>query len=208
MPTLQQNLEPARTAVLVIDVQNDFCSPDGATAKSGRSVKALTDMVPRLMLLLEGAREHGVNVIFVQANGSTATDSAVWMHRASEKPRAGNCREGTWGAEFYGVSPQLGEAVVVKHRNSGFYNTRLDSVLRTLKVETLVVTGVATNVSVETTARDAVQRDYNVVFVEDCTAAYDQAAHDATLFNMRNFFGVVSSCNEVLGIWGRYNRSK
>jgi ureidoacrylate peracid hydrolase len=208
MPTLLQNLEPARTAVLVVDVQNDFCSPEGATAKSGRSVKACTDMVPRLMRLIDGARDAGVNVIFVQANGGRWTDSEAWLYRASEKPRSGNCREGTWGAEFYGVAPRPDEAVVPKPRNSAFFNTRLDSILRTFKVDTLVVTGVATNVSVESTVRDAVQRDYNVVLVEDCAGAYDQAAHDATLFNVRNFFGTVSTCSEVLGIWGEYDRTK
>lgn len=193
--------DPARTALLVIDVQNDFCSPDGATAKSGRSVEACVEMVPRLIRLIEGAREGGVPVIFIAASGSRWTDSEAWLYRASDKPRTGNCREGTWGAEFYGVVPRADEPVVAKHRNSGFYNTRLDSILRTLKTETVVVTGVATNISVETTARDAVQRDYHLVFVEDCTAAYDPVAHEATLYNMRNFYGTVTTSEALLRTW-------
>jgi ureidoacrylate peracid hydrolase len=152
----------------------------------------------------DAARESGVNVIFIQTIGTRWTGSDAWLYRASDKPRTGNCREGTWGAEFYGVLPRADEAVVVKHRNSAFYNTSLDSILRTLKTSTVVVAGVATNVSVETTARDAVQRDYNVVLVEDCSGAYDQAAHDATLYNIRNFFGAVASCSDVIGIWGGY----
>lgn len=193
--------DPARTALLVIDVQNDFCSPDGATAKSGRSVEACVAMVPRLIRLIDGARESGVPVIFIAASGSRWTDSEAWLYRASDKPRAGNCREGTWGAEFYGVAPRDGEPVVAKHRNSGFYNTRLDSILRTLKTETVVVTGVATNISVETTARDAVQRDYHLVFVEDCTAAYDPVAHDATTYNMRTAYGTVTTSDALLRAW-------
>jgi ureidoacrylate peracid hydrolase len=204
MPNLQRLLEPSGTVVLVIDVQNDFCSPDGATARSGRSVQKCSDIIPRLTQLVDEARESGVNVIFIRTIGTRWTGSDAWLYRASDKPRTGNCREGTWGAEFYGVLPRADEAVVVKHRNSAFYNTSLDSILRTLKTSTVVVAGVATNVSVETTARDAVQRDYNVVLVEDCSGAYDQAAHDATLYNIRNFFGAVASCSDVIGIWGGY----
>jgi ureidoacrylate peracid hydrolase len=199
--TLSDIVDPASTVVLVIDVQNDFCSLDGATAKSGSSVQACIEMVPRLQRFLEGARGLAVTVIFIQALGTRWTDSEAWLYRASEKPRAGNCREGTWGAEFYGVAPGPDEAVVVKHRNSGFLNTRLDSILRTLQTRTVIVTGVATNVSVETTARDAVQRDYHVVLLEDCAAAYEQTVHDATVYNMRTFFGRVASSDEVLRIW-------
>lgn len=204
MPNLQRLLEPTGTVVLVIDVQNDFCSPDGATARSGRSVEKCSGIIPRLTKLVEAAREHDVNVIFVQTIGTRWTGSEAWLYRASDKPRTGNCREGTWGAEFYGVVPRSDEAVVVKHRNSAFYNTSLDSILRTLKATTVIVTGVATNVSVETTARDAVQRDYNVVLVEDCAGAYDQTAHDGTLYNIRNFFGVVASCSDVVDVWAAH----
>ena len=66
------------------------------------------------------------------------------------------------------------------------------------------MTGVATNVSVESTARDGVQHDYNVVLVEDCTASYYEGAHEATLFNVRTSFGTVASSGEVLQIWKDY----
>lgn len=205
MPTLHELLEPARTAVLVVDVQNDFCSPEGATAKSGVwSIAAGLEMVPRLKGFLETARRNGVQVIFARNLGTPATDSEAWLYRASDRPRGVNCRAGTWGAEFYEVFPRSDEPVVDKHRNNAFHNTRLDSILRTLRIRTLVMTGVATNVSVETTARDAVQRDYFMVMVEDCTAAYEQAAHEATLRNMRTFFGRVASSAEIGAIWESY----
>lgn len=206
MPNVQRLLDPSGTAVIVIDVQNDFCSPDGATAKSGRSVQACSAIVPHLAQLVDSAHRHGVNVIFVQTVGTRWTGSEAWLYRASDKPRTSNCREGTWGAEFYGVVPGPDDAVVVKHRNSAFYNTSLDSILRTLKTATVIVTGVATNVSVETTARDAVQRDYNVVLVEDCCGAYDPTAHDGTLYNVRNFFGSVTTSSDVCAIWSEYQR--
>lgn len=205
MPALHEILDPARAAVLVVDVQNDFCSPEGATAKSGAwPIDAIVAMVPRLEAFLDTARRYAVPVIFAQNLGSDATDSEPWLYRASDRPRRANTREGTWGAELYRVKPQPGEPVVAKVRNNAFHNTRLESVLRTLGTRTLVVTGVATNVSVETTARDAVQRDYYVVLAEDCTAAYEQAAHDATIYNIKTFFGHVASAEAIAAIWKAY----
>ena len=206
MPTLREILRPSVTAVLVVDVQNDFCSPDGGTAKAGRSVEPCVEMVPRLVNFLDASRRYGVRVIFVQAIGSHWTESETWMTRTSDVPRRSQCREGTWGAEFYGVQPASDELVVAKHRNNAFHNTRLETALRALDVRTLVMTGVATNISVETTARDAVQRDYHVVLVEDCCAAYEPAAHDATMYNIRNFFGRVASGDAVCAIWSDYAR--
>jgi ureidoacrylate peracid hydrolase len=203
VPKLEELLEPSQTAVVVIDMQNDFCSPDGATAKSGGTIAPQNAMLPQLQRFIAGARERGIAIVYLQTVASEATDSRNWLYRASDKPRNHNVREGTWGAELYGVSPLPGEIVVEKHRNNGFHNTRLDSVLRAHKIETLVVTGIATNVSVETTARDAVQRDYNVVLVDDCTAAYTPEMHAASVHNIRQFFGSVATGDEVLAAWDR-----
>jgi ureidoacrylate peracid hydrolase len=208
MARVQQILKPSQTAVLVVDVQNDFCSPDGATAKAGRSVQACVEMVPRLVTFLARVRGYGVPVIFIQALGTRWTESEAWLYRASEKPRVGSCREGTWGAELYGVAAGPDDAVVIKHRNSGFHATRLDTILRAQNIETVIVTGVATNVSVEMTARDAVQHDYNVVLVEDCCAAFEPAPHEATLYNIRSSYGTVTSANDVLDMWKGYGASK
>jgi ureidoacrylate peracid hydrolase len=205
MPNLREILDPSRSALLVIDVQNDFCSPEGNTAKSGRSIAHGLEMVPRLIEFIDVARKHKVPVIFVTAMGTPATESVPWLSRTSDVPKPGNCREGSWGAELYGVNRLPDELMIVKHRNNSFHNTRLESVLRTLKVETVLVTGVATNVSVETTARDAVQRDYYVVLVEDCCAAYERAFHEGTVENIRSFFGRVASRAEVGSIWSDYD---
>lgn len=204
MPNLTEILTPSRTAVLVIDVQNDFCDPNGATAKSGRSIDACAEMVPRLIRFLEAARSHRVPVIFVIAIGSHWTESEAWMTRTSDEPRPGLCREGSWGAELFRVAPLGDEPVVVKHRNNSFHNTRLESILRALNIRTLALTGVATNVSVETTARDAVQRDYHIVLVEDCCASYERSLHDGTVENIRGFFGRVAKHDVVCSIWDEH----
>src|SRR5262249_33658431 len=77
----------------------------------------------------------------------------------------------------------------------------LDLVLRSQGIRTVIMTGVATNVCVETTARQAFLRDYYVVFTSDCTATYSQAQHDATLFNIDQFFGQVASAEEIMACW-------
>ncbi|GGG06598.1 cysteine hydrolase family protein [Paenibacillus abyssi] len=193
-------LHPRKAAVIVVDVQNDYCHPEGACAQRGSDVSSISDMMPRLHLLLDSARKSGVPVIYIQTLHEAATDSASWTMRTNG--RSGKvCRTGTWGAEFYEVSPLPGEIVVNKHRYSAFINTRLDSVLRTLKVETLVLTGVATNVCVESTARDGFMMDYNIALVKDACSAYSGRAHEMTLENIDNHFGAVVDTNQLMVTW-------
>jgi len=200
MRGLGELVQPSTSAVIVVDVQNDFCEPEGAAAKGGSDTSAALAMIPRLQKLLDAARAHGANVIFIQTIHEPSTDSEVWLGRKKD-PTKKNCVKGTWGAEFTGIAPKPGEPVVIKHRYSAFLNTRLDSVLRTLKVENILVTGVATNVCVESTARHGYMLDYNVVFVGDCAAAYDQEAHDMTLFVHRKNFGLVATADEIMAAW-------
>lgn len=90
---------------------------------------------------------------------------------------------------------------MTKHRYGAFESSDLDLVLRSRGIRTVVMTGVATNVCVETTARQAFLRDYYVVFTSDCTAAYSQAEHEATLQNIDAFFGAVVTADEISACW-------
>jgi ureidoacrylate peracid hydrolase len=203
----QQILNPARTAVLVVDVQNDFVSPEGMTAKRGVSVTAGMAIVPALRAFLDEARARSIPVVFIHASGTPWTESEAWLHRASEAPRTGNCREGTWGAQGYELVPGPDDVLVIKHRNSGFHGTRLDVILRARKIDTVVATGVATNVSVEMTARDAVQHDYNLVVPEDLVAAYTPEQHANAIFTLRTYYGYVVPSADVLHAWNSYGKS-
>ena len=200
MRNLSELVVPSKSAVIVVDVQNDFCEPAGSAGRGGKDTAAAMAMIPTLQRFLGEARAHGTNVIFVQTIHEPSTDSEVWIGRRAD-PDARNCLKGTWGAEFTGVAPLPHEPVVVKHRYSAFINTRLDSVLRTLKVENLIVLGVSTNVCVESTARHGYMLDYHVVLVSDCSAAYDAAAHDMTLFVQRKYFGTVASADDIIASW-------
>jgi ureidoacrylate peracid hydrolase len=200
MRTLPELVIPAKSAVLVVDVQNDFCSADGALGKAGIPTGAAMEMIPNLQRLLAAARASHTPVIFVQTIHEAATDSAAWAWRMSGIV-GGCCRKNTWGAEFTEVAPAGDEPVVIKHRYSAFVNTRMDSVLRTLKCENLIMTGVSSNICVESTARHGYMLDYNIVFLSDCTAAYSTEEHEGALYNMRMHFGVVATADEVIAQW-------
>ena len=102
---------------------------------------------------------------------------------------------------LFQVRPLPGEVIVNKHRYGAFEGTDLDLVLRSRGVRSVIMTGVATNVCVETTARQAFLRDYYVVFTSDCSATFSQAQHDAALYNIDQFFGEVATSEQIMACW-------
>lgn len=191
---------PDSTALIVVDVQNDFCHPEGALAKGGNDVSMVKSMMLHLRRLIEGAHRCDVPVIYIQTIHEPATDSQIWTERMGGRSNT-VCRKGSWGADFYEISPGPEDIVVNKHRYSAFINTRLESVLRTLKVDTLVMSGVSTNVCVESTARDGYMLDYRILFAYDACAAYSLRAHEMTLENIDRFFGTVVDTDHVVRTW-------
>lgn len=213
MGDLADRLDPSKTAVIIIDVQNDFCSPGGYMHRENQPLDMVQQMLPNLKTLLSGAKDAGVPRIFFQANYATDYNwylSPVWLERARRSnPKGGHvdyavCEEGAWGFEIVdGLQPTgaADEIVMKKHRYSGFVGTELDLVLRSRGIETVVMTGVATNVCVESTSRDAFMRDYHVVLLSDCSATYSEMEQQATLANIRQYFGEVVESTDVLAIW-------
>ena len=200
--TLKAKVAPGNSAVVVVDVQNDFCAQEGVFGKVGNDLSMVEAMVPNLQRLIEGARTTGVPVIFVQAIYDPIYVAPNWYDRNArldfDVPR---CISGTWGADFYKVKPLPGETVVRKHRYSAFVDTELDLILRSQRIQTVIATGVATNICVESTARDAFMRNYYVAFVDDGSATYRKEQHDATLDNIRFGFGEVTRVDELLKCW-------
>jgi ureidoacrylate peracid hydrolase len=203
---LEQKLMNSRTAIVVVDVQNDYCHPEGALAQAGNDIGAVADMMPNLHRLLAAARVFEVPVIFIQTFHEEATDSEAWRERSNGRSMA-VCRKGSWGADFYEVAPEPGEVVVNKHRYSAFVNTRLDSILRSQKIETLIMTGVSTNVCVESTARDGFMLDYHIVLLRDACASYSTQAHEMTIKNIEGYFGEVTDTREVISLWERAGKT-
>jgi ureidoacrylate peracid hydrolase len=165
--------------------------------------------VPRLARLIEAARHAKVRCIWIRNVYNTGPNwylSEVWLEHAQRRRRGAYlsipvCEPNAWNGDFYEIKPLPDEAIVTKHRYGAFESTDLDLVLRSQGIRTVVMTGVATNVCVETTARQAFLRDYYVVFTSDCTATYDSADHEATLRNIDAYFGEVVSATQVQACW-------
>jgi ureidoacrylate peracid hydrolase len=207
--TLREKVESGHSALLIVDVQNDFCAEGGGMHREGRDLSLAQAMVPRLAALIEQARTAGVPCIWIRNVYNHAPNfylSEVWLEQALRRRKGAYveypmCERDGWGGDFYQVRPNPDEAIVVKHRYGAFECTDLDLVLRSRGIRTVIMTGVATNVCVETTARQAFLRDYYVVFTSDCTATYSQVEHDATLANIDNFFGQVAASSEIVACW-------
>lgn len=193
-------LVPARSALLVIDVQNDYCHPKGALGRHGADLGSVEPALANIRRLIEAARAAGAIVIFIRNWHQAWTNSPGWRARVPRQSEA--AQAGSWGAEFYGVAPTSGEPVIDKQRYDAFIGTPLDSALRALGRATLVMTGFGTNVCVESTARHAVFLDYHIVFTSDATGTADgQPAHEATLATIARHFGPVAVTAQIVAAW-------
>jgi ureidoacrylate peracid hydrolase len=192
-----------QSVVVVIDVQNDFCHPDGMQAEQGKDVTPIGGVVDRLATFLSHARRHEVPIVFVRTTHSGETDSPEWLDRNTGPLRAQCCQDGTWGAEFYRVGPESGEEVVEKHRYNGFTATSLEDVLRGLGRRSLLFCGVDTNICVETTLREAVCRDFRATLVQDCCGSYTAAGHQRAIASIGAGFGLVTDSADIAAHWGR-----
>ena len=188
-------------ALLVIDVQNDYCHSEGALARMGVPIDQIQNNVPQLERFLDQARSRNIPTIFVRSQQNAYTLSKAWQTRSFYQPDKIICRANSWGAEFCRVRPAPTDWVVTKHRYSAFIGTNLDLVLRSGGIKSLVIIGYTTNVCVESTARHAAMNDYLVTVVEDCTAASTTEEHLGALNNIRRYFGRTKTSAEVLNDW-------
>lgn len=201
--SLLDRLAPRRSALVVIDMQNDFCAPGGyVDAIMGKDVSAAAALLPVLDRLIAQARNAGVPVVWVRADyGHAAIPSAMLAKQLRAGIRAECCAAGTWGADWFGVAPLPREPVVTKHTYSGFHDTGLHTVLHDMQVETLVFAGVQTQICVESTVRDGHSRGYDCIVPADAVASHTPLLHDATLMNVRFLFGDVTDSATVLAAW-------
>jgi ureidoacrylate peracid hydrolase len=198
-------IAPARTAVLIIDMQVDFASPDGALG-GFIDMSVVEPALAAAQTLATDARAAGVPVVFVGLHTTPETDSAAWnerMRRRGGDPDvdAALCRAGELGSEFYGPKPLPGELVVPKTRYSGFVGTDLDVQLTRLGVDTLVVAGLTTECCVDSTVRDAFSLDYHVFVATDACAAYEADIHEASLKVMELNSAILTDTAAVAAAW-------
>ena len=200
---LSEILQPEHTALLVVDMQNDFCRPSGWMAtQAGRDLSAIDEMVPHAVALVDAARDAGVFVVFIQQTTlpDNASDTAAWIYF---KTRDGRTRtdytlDGSVGQEVISeIEPRPGEARVKKHRPSSFHETELDRLLRDRGIETVVVFGTFTQGCVLATTLDASFHDYYVVLAEDCVQSFSQRLHGVALEFMSSRYDVVPSATII-----------
>lgn len=186
----RMRLSPKKAALLVIDMQNFFLSPDSPTFTCGGA--AVMPAVKKLVKAFRKARRPVIFTRHVHHPGRLDAGIMEWWWD-------GMCLEGTPESEIHpDLAPCPEEKVVLKHRYSAFYGTDLETVLRCLKVEQLVVTGVMTNLCCESTARDAYFRDYRVFFPADATATVSEEMHVSSLLNLAFGFAYVTSSGRLL----------
>jgi ureidoacrylate peracid hydrolase len=211
MPHASLNTRPeplevdlSRSAIIVVDMQNAFASKGGLLDLAGVDIAGAAAVVRTIDAVLTAARAKGVQVIYLQtgykpdlSNGGGASspnprkETALCLMRARPELKGTLLVEGTWDFEIVPeLKPQPGDRVVLKTRYSGFAGTTLDSVLRTGEIRYLFFVGIATNVCVESTLRDAYFHEYWPVLVTDgAMQAGPPSAHEATIFNVESFFG-------------------
>ncbi len=202
--SLADKIVPATSVLLVIDMQNDYIHPEGFLGKLGLDTSPVIAMVPTLCDLLETARAAGVPVFHTRNWHRPATDSPAWLDKLARLGQTQDWRPaiaGSWGAGWYEVEPLPTEEVISKFRYDAFLGTNLEFLLRSRGIKTVVITGTATNVCVESTARAAHMRDFNLVMVADACGSASLAAHEGTLDNIATNFGEVTTAARVKQVW-------
>jgi len=201
---------PQQTALIVIDMQNAYASPGGYLDLAGFDVSATGPVIHNIKRAVAAARAAGIKVIFfqngwdnqyVEAGGKGSPNfhksNALKTMRKRPELMGKLLAKGDWDYDLVDeLQPQPGDIVLSKPRYSGFFNTQLDSLLRSYGIHHLVFTGIATNVCVESTLRDGFFLEYFGVVLEDAThQAGPDFAQKAAIYNIETFFGWVSNVN-------------
>ncbi|WP_433490297.1 cysteine hydrolase family protein [Nocardia grenadensis] len=183
-------------AVVVIDMQNDYCHPDGVFAQAGLVVRDLPALVDRINTLVSAARAAQVPVIWVRMEWADDSELGILAQRSPFLAAAG-LRTGTWGSELVaGLDVRSEDPVVVKQRFSAFYRTSLAETLA--GVAGMAVAGVRTDFCVESTVRDAFFRDLEVVVARDAVAGYFPDLHENSLRVMGTVFARIESVDALV----------
>jgi ureidoacrylate peracid hydrolase len=206
-------VELTKAAVIVVDMQNAFATKGGMLDIAGADISDAPRVVGSIKTVLVAARQAGVLVVYVQMgykpdlSNSGGPSSPNWhkelaMCLMNSRPELKGklLTEGTWDFAIVDeLKPEPGDIVVLKTRYSGFAGTTLDSQLRTRGIRYLFFAGIATNVCVESTLRDAYFQDYWPILIADgAMPAGPASMHDATLFNVEKFFGWTVGTEEFL----------
>lgn len=209
------SIEPARTAVIVVDMQNDFGSRGGMFERAGVDISGIRQVISPTARALAAARNAGIRIVYLKMaylpdlSDLGAPDSVnrvrhlrLGVGQTVTAPDGTKSRiliRDTWNSEIVReLTPEPGDLVIYKTRFSGFYNTDLHDRLQAAQVRYLIVTGCTTSICVESTVRDAMFRDYQCVLLGDCMAepigaGLPRSNHEASLLSTEVLLGWVSN---------------
>jgi ureidoacrylate peracid hydrolase len=217
-------LDPASTAVLVVDMQNDFGANGGLFDHAGIDISMIQAVVRPITNVIASARRASIPIVYLKMGfqpdlsdlGSSDSPNRVrhlffGVGKPTHAPDGSESRfliRDTWNTGILAdLKPEAGDVILYKHRFSGFYETELDAVLKDRGIRNLIVAGCTTSVCVESTVRDAMFRDYSCVVLSDCTAEpigfnLPRTNHEASLLAIQTLFGWVSTSNDFLAALG------
>ena len=168
-----------------------------------RDVSAVAHIAGNIERLAVRARQAAVPVIWIRAAYDPKYLNAPMLAKQKERGVTGQvlCAEGSWGAEFFELTPENGETIINKHRFSAFYETGLRETLQKAAISSIVVCGLSTNVCIDSTVRDGFMAGFKITVPKDCVASYSSSQHVATLENIGNVFGRVCGSDELMAEW-------
>jgi ureidoacrylate peracid hydrolase len=205
MAAIDFDIDPTLTALLVIDMQNGFASPEGTLGKAGMDISMTRGIIPRIQRLVEAAHAAGVHVFWSRQvhypDDKTRQQRLIPGHLARGAGRSMLCARGTWDAEIVEeltayIHPE--DDIIQKHRASCFYSTNLEAELRIHGIRLLVVTGTTSSFCVDSTIREAYARDFDVIVPGDAISDTEVEATRAVLRSTERFHGFVTTTDELV----------
>jgi len=191
-------LVPGRTVHVVIDDQNDFLHPEGWYAHNGIDISHMQRVIEPTRLLNEECRRRGVPIVWTRHGTRGVEDGGPFMEIRALL-REGGLRQGTWGYQILEeLGPRAEDWYVEKTRLSAFFQTNLELVLRSLRAETVLLTGVLTNQCVGATCKDALFRDFKPVVVEECVGTTLPHLHGPAIEMISVGWGQVNTLEQTL----------
>lgn len=203
--TLEQQSDPGLSALVIVDMINDLCHPDGIAAKN-RDLLPVKAIIPRIQALVTSAKRAAIPVIYVLHTTlpGRVSNSGPWTAAREMALRSAPDLglDGSWGqAVIDELKPAPGDPLIKKFRYSAFRSTPLDRLLRSRGRQSAVFTGVSTNVCVMASAHDALELDYYSIIVEDAMASWDMDLHFAALKMFRARYGLTCQTAELVRLW-------
>lgn len=196
-------ISPKNTALIIIDVQNDYCSPIGKMAKRGFTVSHLSKLTDKIIKFVDKARNIGIPIIFTRM-----IEDPRYMSQNAKKLLSTNsfalCSPNTVGFEYFKIKPRKTDFEIIKKSYDAFSSIKLEKILKRKKIENIIVAGVHAQVCVDTTIRSGFTHGYNIIVPRDLVSTIKERKKEeiAAVNVWKLVFAHLTNSNEILAKWG------